>query len=562
MAIRGEGKWLFLALLLGFALRVYGVQFGLPFLYHADEPIVVNHALAYGSGDLNPHFFKIPPLLSYLLFGFYGLSYLAGKVFGIFKSPADFEFLFLSDPTFFYLSARILSGVLPGVVSIFFLYRLAKKHFSLQAALLAAFFLSVSFLHVRDSHYIYSDIPLILLLILTFDRIFFMIDHPESLKGHLGAGLLIGLSCAMKYNGAAFAIPYAAGILISAKPRAFFGSFCAAGLASFIFILLNPYAVLDAPTFLREIRIQSQAQAGTPWLHHLSYSLWEGAGPAAVFFALGGAFQAIRAKSRKHLLLVLFAAAYYLILVKAAQPYDRYVLPLLVPVILLAADFVSRHASGPHSKKSLFLLMVVLVFLPNLAKSLLSGAVLSAKDTRTEAKEWIEANIPGGSALALGWEFFLPRLNFSEEQLREKKENLENGAALSGVRARRLDFYLQRSDAKRYRLFFLREDAGSPDENRTLFASPTVPCDIQTLRERGIEYVLIPVVSEEMKPALFYEALKREAEHVRRFSPYRLQRLVSPLDSQPLTGGPFLWLDLIPRARNGTIIDIYKLRKP
>ena len=56
-------------LALAFLLRLVGVQFGLPHLYHADEPIVVNHAVAYGAGDFNPHFFKIPPLVKINLWG-------------------------------------------------------------------------------------------------------------------------------------------------------------------------------------------------------------------------------------------------------------------------------------------------------------------------------------------------------------------------------------------------------------------------------------------------------------------------------------------------------------
>ena len=72
-----------LILLAGFLLRVWGIAFGLPFLYHADEPIIVNHALAFGAGDLNPHFFKIPPLVSYLLFACYGIYYLVGGFHGI-----------------------------------------------------------------------------------------------------------------------------------------------------------------------------------------------------------------------------------------------------------------------------------------------------------------------------------------------------------------------------------------------------------------------------------------------------------------------------------------------
>ena len=90
-----SGTVLMLGILaLGLALRLAGVSFGLPHLYHADEPIVVNHALAYGTGDFHPHFFKIPPLVSYLLFLFYGLSYLVGKGIGLFQNVGDFELLF------------------------------------------------------------------------------------------------------------------------------------------------------------------------------------------------------------------------------------------------------------------------------------------------------------------------------------------------------------------------------------------------------------------------------------------------------------------------------------
>ena len=38
---------IYLILVLGFIIRLYGVQFGLPGLYHADETIVVNHAFNF-----------------------------------------------------------------------------------------------------------------------------------------------------------------------------------------------------------------------------------------------------------------------------------------------------------------------------------------------------------------------------------------------------------------------------------------------------------------------------------------------------------------------------------
>ncbi len=162
-------------LLLAFGLRIWGISFGLPYLYHADEPIVVNHALAYGSGDLNPHFFNIPPLVSYLLFGVYGVYFLMGRAAGMFHSVADFESLFYANPASFYLLARLIFGVLMGTATVYALYRLVKKHFGNEKGLTAAFFMAVCFLHVSNSHYVYADIPLLLVMLAAFFSFFNLI---------------------------------------------------------------------------------------------------------------------------------------------------------------------------------------------------------------------------------------------------------------------------------------------------------------------------------------------------------------------------------------------------
>src|SRR3989338_10346766 len=85
-----------------FSLRIWGIRLGLPELYHADEPIVVNHALAYGASDLNPYFFKIPPLISYLLSTAYGFYFILGHIMGQFSGVDNFARLFLTDPSSFY----------------------------------------------------------------------------------------------------------------------------------------------------------------------------------------------------------------------------------------------------------------------------------------------------------------------------------------------------------------------------------------------------------------------------------------------------------------------------
>ncbi|MGB3058399.1 MAG: hypothetical protein WBE17_01555, partial [Anaerolineae bacterium] len=56
--LAGAGPALAAILLIAVALRLWGINFGLPYLYHPDEPGYV--AIAQNmvkTGDLNPHFF-------------------------------------------------------------------------------------------------------------------------------------------------------------------------------------------------------------------------------------------------------------------------------------------------------------------------------------------------------------------------------------------------------------------------------------------------------------------------------------------------------------------------
>ena len=56
---------LILIIILGFILRLWGINFGLPGLYGPAEFYTVNNAVSYGGGSLEPLNFAHPPLLSY-----------------------------------------------------------------------------------------------------------------------------------------------------------------------------------------------------------------------------------------------------------------------------------------------------------------------------------------------------------------------------------------------------------------------------------------------------------------------------------------------------------------
>jgi len=76
-----------LVLIISFALflRIYGINFGLPYLYNFDETVIVNHAGYFATGDLNPHYFVHPAsTFMYLLFFAYVLYFIFGRSLGIF----------------------------------------------------------------------------------------------------------------------------------------------------------------------------------------------------------------------------------------------------------------------------------------------------------------------------------------------------------------------------------------------------------------------------------------------------------------------------------------------
>ena len=535
-------------------LRLWGIHFGLPFLYHADEPVVVNHALAYGTGDLNPHFFNIPPLVSYLLFICYGLYFLLGRGMGIFHSLSDFEHLFYFDPTSFYLIARIIFGAILGTATVYGVYRFVKRFSPATTALWASFFLAVNFLHVRDSHYIYADIPLVLVLLAGFGICLRISEKPSAIHWHLWAGAAIGLATATKYNGVFLLIPYLWICFRSVPWKQWIPAWGWAGMAAVgVFFTLNPFAILDHAFFIKELAEQSAAnQGGLPLLHHLIYSLAGAMGWPMLVIAILGTLGALFSKDRISQGIAVFVLGYYAVLCRFGQPYDRYVLPLLPFMLILAALILAEL-----KKRSVLLFWMLIPFavLPSLIKTIHWDQLMSRPDIRTLAKDWTESNIPDGSHLALDWGFYMPRLAFSSSQLEEKKIEAQSGSH-SEAKMRRIDALLSQPNRPSYELFFLSKTG---TRSGFLFGEPLIPFDVGTLKEQGIEYVFL-IEAHYPRSDPFLEELKREADRVMTFSPFHDAQDLGIRDSQTMTGGPFLWSDILFRTRNGYPITIYRIR--
>lgn len=544
MGPQTEDKRFSLALLAivaaGFLIRAAGIGFGLPNLYHQDEPMMVHHALAIGVADLplHPGYFVIPAFVIYLLFTLYSVSYVLGHFAGTFADPQAFALKFLEDPSAFFLMGRFVIGVMFGAASVGLLGKMAKDLFGPRTGLLAALFLAFAFLHVHESRYIYADVPMTFFLIAFYVVACRCLRNPVSNLAVL-AGACLGLAMAAKYNAVIAAAPvFVVGLLdreITLQKKTVL--FLIAGLtAALMFFLINPYVILDWPSFVDTWRRQSRAQAFMGYGYHLEYSLAGGLGWPLLGLSLAGFIPFIRKYRREGLFAAGFVLLHYVICIYLSQPYARYMLPA-VPFLCLSAAFGLEAAA----KAVPAFLLCLLVLAQPLAMDAYSVYLLHQEDTRTELQRWIEAQIPANTKIALDHSFFGPHL-FQKEVV-----------AGSPIKKELYGETVQWKTT--YDVYYI-----APESVRgTSFAQPSIPADLETLREEGIRYAVFNFQDMGVPMQRLYETVRQSGKLIASVSPYRNASRKRPLDWASLTADPLLASELFRRKRPGPYLELYEL---
>lgn len=345
------------------ALRAVGIRYGLPFgtLLNPDEQSIVPRAwkMVHGGG-LDPHWFDYPTLVIYL--------------------QAPFQ-AWQGAPSF--LTARIVVLVL-GLAAVAATWWLGRKAYGPQAGLVGAALVAVATVHVAYSRMAVTDVPLTLGVALALGLV---------ITGRLEwAGLAAGLATGAKYPGVFLFLPIVlAGWRTPRRVVAGIGLGAAAFLATSPFVLVHPGQAVDDA-----LRVQRLARDG--WLGFegdpatpLAFveRLWEGAGPLLVLAAAGLAV-ALWRRSRTDIALASFAVVYFLDLLTLNAHFDRYTLPLL-PVLGVLA--------GRWRRPQVAVAAVALLAVP-LWWSADDAARLTRTDTRIRAAAWIAANVPAGAAVA------------------------------------------------------------------------------------------------------------------------------------------------------------------
>jgi len=346
-------------LALAAALRLVGVRYGLPLsVLNPDESSIVPRAWRMGHGHLDPGWYDYPSLLMALL----------APVQAFFGAPA--------------LGAARLVAVALGVGGVGATWWLGRRAYGTGAAIVGAAAVAVATTHVAYSRMAVTDVLLTLAITCVLAL---------AVEGRLEwAGLAVGLAASAKYPGAIAAVP----VIVAGWGR-WRALGRAAALAVAGFALTSPFVLVHAGAAWADIaRVQRLARAG--WLGFendpitpVAYvdRLWEAVGPFLLVAAVGLVAALVR-RTRTDLVLLSFAVAYWLTLMPQQAHFDRYILPL-VPVLAVLAGSV--RVAVPFA--------LVALVLP-LAWSISAARELTRTDTRLRADAWVTTHVPRGESIA------------------------------------------------------------------------------------------------------------------------------------------------------------------
>ncbi len=338
-------------------------------------------------------------------------------------------------------------------------YALGRRAYDNRVGLLAAAFVTLTVLHVQQAHFYTADAPLAFFVVTTLFFAVRVVQEGRLLDVWL-AGCCAGLAVGTKASAGLLVIPLGTACVLSADRRA--GRVWRLGAAALVaFALTTPFALLDAPTFWRNVSKQAAMARGLldmpytrqyrgtwPYLYPLIQQLRWGMGWALGVFGFGGLAYALWRVVREQptwaeWVLLSWVLPYFAFVGALYAKFPRYVLPLTPLLALYAARFLTRAArylatlfpslSAPALFRSLFTLLLVCAFLRCLA----FVSLYREPHPWRAASMWIYEYASPGSVIAVErWDHPLP-LDATGYEIRElpvfDEETPKKWAAMTGV---------------------------------------------------------------------------------------------------------------------------------
>lgn len=424
-------------LLTALSLRVWGVDYDLPYIYHPDEPTNIQISQhIFKTGDLNPHYFLYPSLFFYINALAYTPYYLFGELTGVFHAPNDIlsPISLVMGVTQAQMPTTVLLGrvitICFGVGTVWLVYFVGKQITRrTTVGLLASLMVAVSPTNVSLSRFITPDTFVTFFAVASFFAAVLVYQQGQTWH-YLVAGICIGLTASSKYNGGLIVLPFLLAHFLRHGKTAFKerNLYFALTLCGLGFFATTPFALIDSFSFLADLRkqmhIYSTGHAGMEgntlrW--YLGY-LWDTAGIICILATLE-ILRGICSRSKEIILLSIFPLVYFVFISSFVVRNDRTLLPLTPFLFLLAASFWAHllsKANGLQSKAlrqfsilAIACLLIAGLFLPT-SKTITDTIQLMTVNSRETARIWITNNLPLGSKIAIeSYSPFVDPMRFS-----------------------------------------------------------------------------------------------------------------------------------------------------
>ena len=415
-----------LILVIAAFVRLWGVNYGLPYIYHADEPrnIRISHNI-FKTGDLNPHAFAYGSLFFYSNALVLIPYYISGRVFGVFTSRTDIlsPVSLVQGATKSLLPSTVLLGrILTIIFSLgtVLLTFLIGKQLTGKASvgLFASFIMAISPSNVFNSRFITTDTLVVFFVALSFFFIV-LIYQQGRMRYYIIAGLCIGLTVSCKYNGGLIILPLIFAYILHNRKQLLKNMddlYLALQLCGIGFIATTPFALLDWSNFFAEFTREAKHYStqghigmdGDSMKWYLNY-MWETAGIVYIM-AVIEIFRGLYSRSKEIILLSVFPVIYVIFIFGIVVRNDRTFIPVTPFLFVLAASFLINLINNINKLQSKIVkdyltsaaicLSIICIYQPN-TKTIQDMISYTKIDNRELARLWINNNLPSRSKIAI-----------------------------------------------------------------------------------------------------------------------------------------------------------------
>lgn len=444
-----------LVVLASFIVYCYGCYRNTSDIYFHDGINFIENALRMGTGGFKYYGYGHGAFFSIVLFFAYSILFLFEIISGSIHSKQEFFFQYISNPKIMFLTAHFVV-IFFGIISVVLTYLIGKKLFNDKVGLIASLLTGLSFTDIQMSALIKEDnLALAMLLLGAYFAL-----KPR----YILAGFFVGLAAAAKYTFIVGFIFIAAVYLLKIKENKKYSHifYSIAGLV-FGFLCGNPFIIKEGYSFIKGFSSLGPSYYSLSFAGNFSqiiFYYWAYFGVIFCLCVLFGAVFALIKDAKK----AVFILSYPVVLIAVFLNFSivsYYILPT-IPFFSIIAAYLIWHifsfVKNSFFRNSCCVLLSILIIAPSFISGLKFKAVMTAPDTRTLAKEWIEKNIKKDTRVLIEGSvgdvlIFSPQLEPDIETLKREKEKALSEGGAGRIYDRRIEWIREKPEKVYFNIY-------------------------------------------------------------------------------------------------------------